>query len=60
MIERHEPDTEELLRRAEEAQARAAAMGNPIEMSLEERSDRSYLLSNAEFFRLQARRPRKG
>ena len=60
MFERPDDSPHELLRRAEEAQARAAAMGNPIEMSIDERFDRSHLLANAEFFRLQARRSRKG
>ena len=56
------PETQpgELLRRAEEALVRAAQMGNPTEMSIDERFDRNHLLANAEFFRLQARRSRKG
>ncbi|MCA9525441.1 MAG: hypothetical protein R3F60_25850 [bacterium] len=58
-MERSESHSEELLRRAEEAQVRAETMGNPIEMSLEERSARAHLLANAEFFRLQARRSRR-
>jgi len=58
-MERYEDSPNALLRRAEEAQARAAAMGNPIEMSIDQRFDRSHLLANAEFFRLQARRSRK-
>lgn len=50
---------EELLRRADVAQVRAASMGNPIKMSLEDREARSYLLANAEYFRMMARRFRR-
>ena len=55
-MHRKAKSTEELLRRANRAQLKATVMGNPIEMSLEDRYFRRKLLANAEYFRMQARR----
>jgi hypothetical protein len=49
-------NSEELLRRANAARVRAVSMGNPIKMSLQDRQARSYLLANAEYLRMMARR----
>ena len=59
-MDRQSTNEESLLRRANAAQVRAVSMGNPIKMSLPDREARSYLLANAEYLRMMARRNRRG
>lgn len=58
-MDRRSSNAEDLLRRANAAKVRAVSMGNPIKMSLPDREARSYLLANAEYLRMMARRTRR-
>ena len=55
---RQSSTAQDLLRRANAARVRAVSMGNPIKMSLPDREARSYLLANADYLRMMARRDR--